>query len=143
MLYLLVEHSYSSSLKQHTMERVNFGYSVKNIPILNNQQYLKCLLSKLNSFIRRLRWKVFYADRHSDCKEANDFNNYGFKFENCPPQNNDLLFFEADLYNMARSLRFRRVNKPFQSKLAKDASTINTSTALYVSAAKTTSLYKV
>ena len=56
----------------------------------------------------------------------------------CPPQNNDLLSYEADLYNMARLVKFRRVNEPFQEKPAKDAKTINTSTALYVSADKTT-----
>ena len=39
---------------------------------------------------------------------------------------------------MARWVKFRRVNGPFQAKPAKDAKTINTSTALYVSADKTT-----
>ena len=85
---------------------------------------------------------MLYVDRHSDCEEADEFN-YGFKSEKCPPQNNNLLSFEADLYNMACSVKFRRVNDPFQAKLTTDANTINTSTALYVSADKTTNLYKV
>ena len=86
---------------------------------------------------------MFYADRHIDCEEADDFNNYGFKSEKCPLQNNDLLSFKADLYNMLRLVKFRQVNNPFQAKLTKNANTISTSIALYVSADKTTNLYKV
>ena len=73
-------------MTQHEMERINLGYSLKNIPIPGNQHYLKCLLYKLNSFTRRLRWKVFYFDNQSDSDIAEDNKNtYGFKSERTPP----------------------------------------------------------
>ena len=55
----------------------------------------------------------------------------------------DLLGFESDLYEMARSVKFKRVNNPFQRQLASDAKMINTSASLFVPADKTTNLYKV
>ena len=124
-------------------ERINLGYSLKNIPIPGNQHYLKCLLDKLNSFIRRLRWKVFYFDNQSDSDVAEDNRNtYGFKSERTPPpQCSDLTGF--DLYQMARLVKFRRVLNPFQAQLAKDTNAINRSTTLYVPADKNTNLYKI
>ena len=123
------------------MEKVNFGYSLKNIPIPSNKLYLKFLLEKLNSFIVRLRWKVFYFDHQDNCNDVKEY--FGFKSENCPPQCRDLLGFESDLYEMARSVKFKRVNNPFQRQLASDAKMINTSASLFVPADKITNLYKV
>ena len=94
------------------MEKVNFGYSLKNIPIPSNKLYLKFLLEKLNSFIIRLRWKVFYFDHQDNCNDVKEY--FGFKSENCPPQCRDLLGFESDLYEMAQSVKFKRVNNPFK-----------------------------
>ena len=44
---------------------------------------------------------------------------------------------------MARSVKFKRVNNPFQRQLASDAKMINISESLFVPADKTTNLYKV
>ena len=60
-----------------------------------------------------------------------------------PPLCKDLSNFENDLYNLAQSVRFRRVSNPLQDKLAKDLQTIHASPDLFVSADKTTNLYKV
>ena len=109
---------------------------------MNN--YLKCLLDKLNSFIRRLRWKIFYFDNQSDSDVTEDNRNtYGFESERTPAQCSDLTGFESDLYQMARSVKFRRVLNSFQAQLAKDTNAINRSTALYIPADKTINLYKV
>ena len=69
--------------------------------------------------------------------------NFGFESENCPPQCRDLFGFESDLYEMARSVKFKQVNNPFQRQLANNAKMINTSASLFVPADKTTNLYKV
>ena len=60
-----------------------------------------------------------------------------------PPQCSNLTGFESDLYQMANSVKFRRVLNSFQAQLAKDINAINRSTTLYVPADKTTNLYKV
>ena len=70
-------------------------------------------------------------------------NNYGFKSEKFPPQRSDLAGFEFDLYQMARSIKFRQVYSTFQTQLAKDSNAIKSSKTLIIPADKTTNLYKV
>jgi len=71
------------------LDRVNFGYSMKNIHILGKQQCMKEFLSKMESFVRRLRWKAFFFDNKT-VVEQNNHDNYGFKSERCPPQHKAL-----------------------------------------------------
>ena len=93
------------------------------------------------SSVRLLRVLGGSARRMASFNDVKEY--FGFKSENCPPQCRDLLGFESDLYEMARSVKFKRVNKPFQRQLASDAKMINTSASLFVPADKTTNLYKV
>ena len=43
------------------MEPVNLGYSTKNIPIAQPKEYLKYLVEKTESFLRRVRWKAYHS----------------------------------------------------------------------------------
>ena len=43
-----------------TMERVNVGYSYKNIPIPDRHQYKLVLLRRIESFIKSMRWKAYF-----------------------------------------------------------------------------------
>ena len=45
------------------MERIFLSSSLKDIPVPKRDEYVKLLISKTNSFIRRVRWKVFHADK--------------------------------------------------------------------------------
>ena len=36
--------------------------SAKDIPIPSNEVYMKALIDKTNSLIRRVRWRTFHAD---------------------------------------------------------------------------------
>ena len=124
------------------MEKVNFNYSLKNIPIPGKNYYLKCLLDKLNHFVRRLRWKAFFFD-HKTEQNPNYEKNFGFTSDRCPPRCNDLAEFENDLYKMVRSIKFRKITNPFLLKLAKDVKYIKQSKEVFVKADKTTNLYKL
>ena len=73
-----------------TMERVNFDYSLKNIPIPGKNPYLKIMIQKLEKFIRRIRWKVFFFKRYPAEKEENTLSNFGFKSTKTPPSNMNL-----------------------------------------------------
>ena len=42
------------------MEMKSFGYSLKNIPIPSKRKYLKCMVEKVESFIKRSRWKAHH-----------------------------------------------------------------------------------
>ena len=59
------------------------------------------MVEKVESFVRRLRWKAYHF-----CKEnrTNDqCKNFGLKTVVTPPQNEDLNAFENDMYDMIRN----------------------------------------
>ena len=85
------------------MEKINLGYSTKNIPIPSHHQYLKCLTNKTELFIKHLRWKVFYFDKPAE-NNLGETEFYGFKTQKCPPQIIALNDFEHDLYEMVRNI---------------------------------------
>ena len=120
------------------MEKKNFGYSLKNIPIPSEDSYMKCMISKLENFIRRVRWKSFFFNKVTTTKET-----YGFNSEHAPPADKELTAFENDLYDMVHSIKFKKVQNSFQKQLSKDVKEINSSTNVYIPADKTTNIYKV
>ena len=46
----------------HMMERIFLNSSLKDIPIPGRDTYLRLLIAKTNSFIRRLRWVIFHKE---------------------------------------------------------------------------------
>ena len=57
------------------MEQVNFGYSLKNIPIPSKQDYLLELINSVGIFVANLRWRChFYLNpSNQNRKESFDF----------------------------------------------------------------------
>ena len=49
------------------MEAKNFDYSLRNVPIPSKCKYLKCIVEKIEIFVRRLRWKSYHF-----CKENSE-----------------------------------------------------------------------
>ena len=45
------------------MEKINFGYSLKNIPIPKKDPYMKSMIDKTHKFLKRLRWKAYFFDK--------------------------------------------------------------------------------
>ena len=98
------------------------------------------LIEKVDSFIRRIRWKAYFFD-HPDSSNSTDI--YNFKSERCPPQHDGLIPFENDFSEMIRAIKFRPICNSFQSMLKQDVKEINSSKTLFVPSDKTTNLYKV
>ena len=48
------------------MERINFGYSVKNIPLTNERNYKLQLIEKIEAVIKRMRWKATFYDARNE-----------------------------------------------------------------------------
>ena len=121
------------------MKTHNLGYSQKNIPTPSKPAYLKCLISKVESLLRRVRWKVFFwenRDKSFDKKES-----YGFNSENAPPQNEALEEFENAMYDLISNIEFNNKSNAFQRSLKRDILKISKSKDLFVPADKTTNLY--
>jgi len=128
------------------MEQIRFNYSMKNIPIPTRNTYLKSLIEKVESVIKRMRWKAFFYEKSTDKKDQqnDDSNNkFGFKSRKCPPQNEDLDKFEEDLLEMVKNIKFRETYDEFQNQLNKDINRINSSTKAFIPADKTTNLYEL
>ena len=97
------------------MERINIDYSLKNIPIPSNQSFLKCMIEKIESLIRRMRWKAHFCDSNNTENNSSLNFNFGFKSDKTPPQTEHLNAFESDLYDMVRCIQFRHSRNVFQN----------------------------
>ena len=86
------------------MEQKNLGYSLKNIPIASKHSFVKRLLEKTESFLRKLRWKALFFEK-PDLKGEN-IETYGFKSNKAPPQMEHLNAFENDVYDLVSNIQF-------------------------------------
>ena len=89
------------------MKSFRFNYSIKSIPIPPRNTYIKKLIEKVESVIKRMRWKAYFFDNDIGNSENNN-NKYGFKSRNCPPQNKDMEKFEDDVLLMIKNIEFRK-----------------------------------
>ena len=63
------------------MEKRNFGYSLKNIPIASKNAYMKKMMEKVESVVRRMRWKAIFFENE---KAGPSKTTYGFKTNKAP-----------------------------------------------------------
>ena len=127
------------------LQQKHYDYSMKNIPIPSKESYTKCLISKVESFIMRIRWKVyFYNQPESDEQDVTIVETYGLKTNKCPPQDEHLKAFEQSLYDLIQQIQFRDPgNNKFLRQLNKDKKEIQKSNNILVFADKTNNLYEI
>ena len=89
------------------MNAINFEYSLKNIPTPPEHSYLKSLMGKVESFLKRLRWKAYFYENSDENNLEHVNNNYGFKSDRTPPQNKHLNEFENAMYDMVKNIEFQ------------------------------------
>lgn len=53
------------------MENLNIDFSMKDILITSIRNYIKHLIGKVNDFIHRIRWKVFFFDNRDNSYNEN------------------------------------------------------------------------
>ena len=124
------------------MEKVNFNYSIKNIPIPDERTYKIILVEKIEAVLKRMRWKALFFNRKDDDNKT-EIQTYGLKSDNCPAQVKELSAFEDDLIQLVKKIKFRKVNSTLQKRMNKDAKAVKSSTKLYTSADKTSNMYKL
>ena len=130
------------------MERINFSYSPKNIPIPTKSAYCLKVIDKIESVIKRMRWKaLFFLACNSSNGDSNNCDNmketFAFKSKNHPAQSNELKNFEKELLDIIPSIKFRDIRDKFQTKMKNDISKIKSSPNIFVPADKTTNMYEM
>ena len=122
------------------MEKIQFDYSLKDIPIPSRNAYKSRLLNTTESFIKRMRWKAYFFLNPSTERNGNPYN---LKSRKYPPTIPQLEQFENDMFSMINNTKFRSVNTLFQSKLKNDITNVNNSDKVYVFADKSRNIYKM
>ena len=125
------------------MNKKTFNYSLKNIPIPSKKSYLLKLIEKVELVIKRMRWKAVFFDQKKKDDKSENADNFGIKSKKCPPQVNDMIAFENDLFYMIKNIKFKQVKNDFLDKLNNDLSEINNSSQIFVFADKTRNMYEM
>ena len=124
------------------MEKSEIDYSLKNIPTPSKESYQLNLIDKIESLVRRMRWRAFYYLNQQKC-ENEIKQTFGFKSRKCLPPCSDLIPFEKDLLDMVTSLKFRHVKDSFQHELSEDICKIKSSPNVFAFADKTNNICKM
>ena len=122
------------------METFTIEYSTKNIPQPSKHEYKIKLISKVESVIKRMRWKTleFLGKLDSTRQET-----YGFTSCKCPPTVEELSDFENELLFFVKNIEFRNINNSFQKNLNDDIKSINTPKKVLVKADKSRNIYQL
>ena len=128
------------------MERINSCYSVKNIPLTNERTYKLQLIEKIESVIKRIRWKATFFDARNEGERNEEvtekIETYGLKRINCPKQIPELNLFESDLIKLAQNIKFRKTTNKFQKQMGQDIANIRKSYKTLTPAYKTSNMYR-
>ena len=102
---------------------------------------MKRLIEKGESFISRLRWKLFFIQNPSNDGENKE--NFGFNSTKSAPSIKELKQFEEDFFHMLKNIEFRPIHSEFQQKLNNDIKEIHKSNEVFVSADKSSNKYQM
>ena len=120
------------------MERFDIDYSKKNIPLPTKPEYKIQLIAKVESVIKRMRWKLLEFFNELSISEMET---YGFPSSKCLSSVDELSAFESDLVMIIKNIEFRKITGVFQSKLREDIKIAKSSKNLFISTDKSTNIY--
>ena len=104
-----IEHSVD------TMEQVKFDYSMKNIPIPSEREFIIELISSVEKFIKNLKWRVFHY--LNPAQQSRNKKTFGFNSTSPPPKVAEL---QDKLYDLIFNIKFKNFSNQFQNKLKHD-----------------------
>ena len=89
MVYGLVEHSQNNFF--YNMDSIDFGYSMKSIPLPRKESFIYKLNDKTEQLLKPMRWKalLYDNDNTSDREKNQPENNkncFAKKSKKCSPQ---------------------------------------------------------
>ena len=130
-----------STFSVKNMEQVQFDYSLKNIAIPTQKDYLIELVSSVNTFIANLKWRCFHFLNPSN---SNHKETYGFKTTTPPPSIAELKQFEGKMHDIVQNVKFKHPkHNDLQKKMNDDIKNIKNDGKVYVAADKTSNFYKM
>ena len=88
------------------------------------------MAEKVESFVRRLRWKAYHFWKENRENNSDQCENFGFKAVVTPPQNKDLNAFENDMYDMIKNVEFTNIRNEFLDHLNRDIESIPSKSVL-------------
>ena len=128
------------------LEKVNLGYSTKNIPLADKKKYNLELIATTEALIKRMRWKaIFFLQRDQNTNEE-DLDNpetFGLSSKKSPSQVKELIQFENDLLQLVKDVDFRETRNDFQDRLKRDIKSMRTSGKTLTPADKTSNMYRL
>ena len=98
------------------MEKVNFGYSMKNIGLPSHREYLHQLIHSTESFVCNLRWRSYFFLNPTTSEKNEEFE---FQSIRATPQIKELQKLEDFLYELVNNIKFRKYRNDLQKVLKK------------------------
>ena len=123
------------------MEPVYLGYSTKNIPIAQPTDYLKYLIEKTESFLRRVQWKTYHFLKPTEKPTTKE--SFGFPTTRPPPPTKELAEFEDKMILLIQNIQFKNHKCNFQKQLSQDTIKIKTDKKMFIPADKTANFYRL
>ena len=107
------------------LKKIDFKYSLKDIPLANKKEYTIKLYDAASKFINRLRWKVFFINSETSSTNEQKEENI-FKSTRSAPACDELKNFEIDLFKLLGNIKFTNYKSRFQKTLKNDLKNILT-----------------
>ena len=124
------------------MDQVRFNFSLKNIPIPCQKDYLLELISSVGTFVSNLRYRSWHFLNPSE--NRNQKETFGFKTTEPAPSIAELKEFEDDLYELVKNVKFRPIKQTtLQSTLKQNMVEMSQNNDIYVAADKTENYYRI
>lgn len=133
----------STLICDSTMDKLTFQYSMKNIPIPTDKDYMKRLIEKTEEFLKRLRWRAFFFLNPKPDDNESKSQKFGFKTQKSAPAVPELKAFEGDMAKMIEDIKFQKVHSTLQKELSKDKERIKKEKNIIVPADKTSNYYTI
>ena len=121
------------------MDRQNFNYSMKCVPIPSEEEYKLELLDSIHKLDTRMRWRAFHFLNPSQTKNSKE--TFGFNTSTAPPFIKELKTFQDGMIGIAKNLKFKKVTNQFQNQLRDDLKNIKREDRIIVAADKTRNHY--
>ena len=120
--------------------KFEFGYSLKNISLPSQKEYLLQLINSVETFVSNVRKRAYFFLNPLDRPQKEKFE---FKSIKASPKLKDLRKFEDNLFDLVKKVQFRKYSNAFQRKLKEDRLRISNVRNVIVPADKSSNHYEV